>query len=259
MKYDRNISLRWLCLLSIVFKLVGVFTTELLRVLIADPHTPTRASLRRVLNEDARLCVCAEICNAAEAVAAAMRERPDICLLDVKLPGGGLSAAWEIGARLPRAKLVMLTMSAEDGDLFAAFRAGAEGYLLKTLGFDRLPDLLAGVCAGKAAVDPTFVARLLRHFRTREPRWRRPVGPAWAGSRTSRPDFGPDSHLTSREWEVLELLSEGLSTADIARSLTISCSSVRVHIVAIVRKLGVPDRAAAVATLRQPEPGRSDT
>lgn len=237
-----------------------MFTTRILRVLIADGHAPTRVSLRRVLNEDTRFQVCAEIGNAAGAVAAAVRERPDVCVLDVKLPGGGLSVAWEISARLPFAKLVMLTVSAEDGDLFAALHAGAEGYLLKTGEFDRLPDLLAGVCAGEAAVDPVFVARMARHFRTREPRWRRSVGRASAGPHSSGLDSGPPAaRLTSREWEVLELLSEGLSTADIARSLVIGGSSVRVHIAAIVRKLGVPDRAAAVEILRRPELDRSDT
>ena len=234
-------------------------TTTTLRILIADGHAPTLAWLRRVFDDDGRFEVCADIGNAAGAVAAAVREDPDVCVLDVKLPGGGLPAAWEISARLPRAKLVMLTEFADDSDLFAAIRAGAEGYLLKTPRAARLPDLIAGVCAGEAAVDPAFVGRLLRHLRTREPRWRQPVGRALAGPGPSGRDGGPsDSHLTSREWEVLELLSEGLSTADIAHSMMISSSAVRVHIAAVVRKLGVPDRAAAVQTLQRTEPERSD-
>lgn len=228
-------------------------------MLIADGHEATRASLRRVLAGDARFEVCAESGNAAGAIAAAVRERPDICVLDVELPGSGLSAAWEIRARLPRTKLVMLAVSDADGYLFAALRAGAEGYLLKTAEFSRLPGLLAGVCAGEAAIDPAFVARLLRYFRAREPRWRRPVGAAAAGPRSKGSDFSPlDAHLTSREWEVLQLLSEGLSTAQIGGSLTITPSAVRAHIAAIVRKLGVPDRAAAVEILRRHGPDRSD-
>jgi DNA-binding NarL/FixJ family response regulator len=211
-------------------------TTKAISVLIADGHAPTRASLCRVLSAAPRFEICAETGDAASAVAAAVRGRPDLCVLDVNLPGGGVAAAREIGSRLPRAKFVMLTRSAGDGDLFAALRAGAEGYLLKRPEFDHLPDVLAGVCAGDAAVDPVFVARLLRYYRTREPRWRRPVAMAAADP----------PHLTSREWEVLELLSEGLSTADIARSLIITSSAVRVHIAAVVRKLGVADRAAAV-------------
>jgi two-component system, NarL family, nitrate/nitrite response regulator NarL len=229
-----------------------MFTTRTLRVLIAEGQAPARASLRRALTADARFQICAEIDNAAGAVAAAVRERPDVCVLDVQLPGSGLSVAWEISARLPRTKIVMLTTSDDDCELFAALRAGAEGYLLKTAEFDHMPGLLAGVCAGEA--------RLLRHFRTREPRWRRPVGLSPAGSQADGFDSGsPNPHLTSREWEVLHLLSEGMSTAQISRNLMISSSAVRVHITAIVRKLGVPDRAAAVQVLRRPEPDRSDT
>ena len=91
-----------------------------LRVLIADDHVPTRDDVRRALEADGRFVVCAAVGNAAAAVQAAVRERPDICLLDIRMPGRGLAAAWEIAGRLPQAKLVMLTVSDEDSDLFAA-------------------------------------------------------------------------------------------------------------------------------------------
>jgi len=216
---------------------------RLVRVLIADDHAPTRADVRRVLDADERFEICADMADAAGAVQAAVRERPDVCLLDVRMPGGGLSAAWEIAARLPRTKIVMLTVSGEDADLFAALRAGAEGYLLKTMSFTRLPDALDGVCSGEAAIPPMLVARLLRRFRTREPRCRRPL------------DHGSAERLTSREWEVLELLAQRRSTAEIASGLVITASAVRAHITAIVRKLNVSDRAAASDLFRQ----RSDT
>src|ERR1035441_5088948 len=132
---------------------------RLLRILIADDHAPTRADVRRALVADERFEICADMADAAGAVQAAVRERPDVCLLDVRMPGGGLSAAWEIAARLPRTKIVMLTVSGEDADLFAALRAGAEGYLLKTMNFAWLPDALAGVCSGAAAIPPKLVAR----------------------------------------------------------------------------------------------------
>jgi DNA-binding NarL/FixJ family response regulator len=213
------------------------------RVLIADDHAPTRADVRRALDADDRFEICADAADAAGAVQAAVRERPDLCLLDVRMPGGGLSAAWEIAARLPRTKIVMLTVSGEEADLFAALRAGAEGYLLKTMDFAGLPDALHGVCSGEAAIPPVLVARVLKRFRTREPRWRQPL------------DHRSAERLTSREWEVLELLAQGRSTAEIAGGLVITASAVRAHITAVVRKLNVPDRAAAIDLFRE----RSDT
>lgn len=222
-----------------------------IRVLIADGDTPTRDELRRAIKKDDGFEICAEAADAAGAVSAALRRRPDVCVLDVRLPGGGVAVTWEIGGRLPQAKVIMLTESAEDGELIAALRAGAEGYLLKTADFANLPAALFRVWAGEAAVDPAFVARLLRHFRLREPRWRHPVGAAArARPQQETSAVARDARLTSREWEVLDLLAHGLSTADISRELTISAGAVRVHIAAIVRKLGVPDRAAAVQVLR---------
>ena len=206
-----------------------------LRVLIADDHAPTRDDVRRALEADGRLEVCASVGHAAAAVQAAVRERPDVCLLDVRMPGGGVAAAWEIAGRLPQAKLVMLTVSDDDEDLFGALRAGAAGYLPKTMNFTRLPDALCGACSGEAAMSPAHVARVLQAFRGREPRWRR------LAARTR-----PERRLTSREWEVLELLAQGQSTAQIATRLVLSPSAVRVHIAAIVHKLDAADRADAI-------------
>jgi DNA-binding NarL/FixJ family response regulator len=211
-----------------------------LRVLIADDHAPTRDDVRRALEGDARFEVCAEAADAAWAVQAALRERPDVCLIDLQMPGGGLAMVWEIRARLPKTKIVILTVSDDEADLFGAIRAGVDGYLLKTMNLDRLPDALNGVCSGEAAMPRTLVARVLEHFRGREPRWRQPV----AG--------GPTKRLTSREWEVLDFLAQGRSTAEIAGRLVLSSSAVRVHITSIVRKLGVPDRAAAVELFHRP-------
>lgn len=225
-----------------------------IRVLIADGRASALASLRGAIEKDSSFVICAEAADAAGTVSAALRRQPDICVLDAQLPGGGVSATWEIGARLPRAKLVMLTASREDGDLFAALRAGADGYLLKTADFANIPAALHSVRAGEAVVDPAFVTQLLRHFRIREPRWRRPVDTGPQPLQPPRPpDAVSDARLTSREWEVLDLLSRGLSTAEISRDLMISPSAVRVHIAAVVRKLGVPDRAAAVQALRGPD------
>jgi DNA-binding NarL/FixJ family response regulator len=204
------------------------------RVLIADDHAPTRGDLREVLEEDGRFEVCAEAANAPAAVDAALRERPDLCILDIKMPGRGVAAAWEITARLPGTKIVMFTVSDEDGDLFAALRAGAAGYLLKGTDPERLPHALQDVVEGHAALPRALVSRLMSEFRDRGPRRRAVVGP----------ETGPQ--LTSREWQVLDYLRQGLATGDIARRLYVSPATVRSHVAAVLRKLRVPDRQAAV-------------
>jgi DNA-binding NarL/FixJ family response regulator len=212
------------------------------RVLIADDHAPTRSDVRQAIEADSRFRVCAEAADAAGAVQACLRERPDLCVLDVKMPGSGVAATWEITARLPGIRVVMLTVSADDADLFGAIRAGADGYLLKTMDLARLPDALDGVASGQAAIPPALVSRLLARFRGREARRRQPMS------------SGPAERLTSREWEVLELLAQQCTTNDIARRLVISASAVRVHIAAIVRKLDVADRTAAAAMFRDRTP-----
>jgi DNA-binding NarL/FixJ family response regulator len=203
-------------------------------VLIADDHAPTRADIAAALEEDGRFRVCAAVSDAPAAVESAVRLRPGLCLLDIRMPGGGIAAAWEITARLPETKVVMLTVSRDDDDLFAALRAGASGYLLKDLEPDRLPDALEEVLTGDAAIPGALVARLVSEFRERGPRRRAVVTGA------------PEGHLTSREWEVLELLRERRSTSEIAERLFVSQATVRSHVAAILRKLRVPDREAAV-------------
>jgi DNA-binding NarL/FixJ family response regulator len=209
-----------------------------LRVLIADDHAPTRDDVRRALTEG-DLVVCAEAADAARAVQQALETRPDICLLDLRMPGGGVAAAWEIAARLPTTKIVMFTVSAEDADLFSALRAGAVGYLVKDIDLRLLPAALTDVAAGKAAIPPALVTRMVKQFHTNEPRFR---------TTTVETDTGP--RLTSREWDVLAGLAEGLSTRDIGRRLQLKPSGVRAHISAIVQKLGVENRQGAVEFFR---------
>jgi len=204
------------------------------RVLLADDHPPTRADVREWLEADGRFEVVAEVADAPQAIESALQERPDLCLLDVRMPGTGAAAAWEIHARLPEAKIVMLTVSDDDDDLFAALRAGASGYLLKDIDPERLPHALDDVMSGRAAMPRDLVSRLIGEFRDRGPRRRAAVS---AGSGTE---------LTSREWQVLDLMRQGLSTAEIGRRLFLSQTTVRTHIAAVVKKLGVDSREAAV-------------
>ena len=209
------------------------------RVLLADDHVHTRADIRDTLEADGRFVVCAQAADAPGAVEAALRERPDVCLLDIHMPGSGIAAIWEITARLPQTKVVMLTVSREEGDIFAALRAGAVGYLLKDMNPARLPHALLDVVSGEAAIPREIVIRILAEFRDRSPR-RRAAAPTEDGAA-----------LTSREWQVLELMRLNLGTADIARRLFLSQATVRSHIAAIVRKLRVPDREAAIRLFEQ--------
>jgi DNA-binding NarL/FixJ family response regulator len=209
------------------------------RVLIADDHPPTRAGVRLAL-ERASFTICAEAWTADGAVEGALRERPDICLLDIHMPGNGIAAAVKIASAVPTTSIVMLTVSHEDEDLFAALRAGAVGYLLKTTDPERLPYALEGVMKGEAALPRSLVPRILAEFRN--------------GSRRRRPAIGPGAgDLTDREWEVLELLGEGLTTADIAKRLFISQATVRTHVASTLHKLRAPNRKAAVALLKDLE------
>lgn len=202
------------------------------RVLIADDHPPMRFGIRLAL-EDAGLVVCAEASTAEEAVAQALRTRPDVCLLDISMPGGGIAAAQAITRELSETIVVMLTVSDDDGDLFDSLRAGASGYLLKDTPPTRLPYVIYDVLAGKAVIPRRFVGSLITEFRRRD-QMRRQV---------------PQNHLarlSSREWEVLELLGEGATTSQMADRLFISPGTVRSHISMIVKKLHVDDRASAV-------------
>lgn len=204
------------------------------RVLVADDHSPTREDVRAAVDADPRFKVVALAGDAADAVSAALRERPDVALLDMRMPGSGAAAAWEITARLPGTRAVMLTVSRSDDDLFAALRAGASGYLLKDMPFEDIGDELAGVLEGRTALPPELVTRLVDEFRDSAPRRRALLGQAGGVA------------LTSREWQVLDLLRQGLATGEIARRLFVSPATVRSHVAAVLRKLRVPDRDAAI-------------
>ena len=205
------------------------------RVVIADDHAPTRAGVRDVLQQ-AGFVVCGEASDGPGAVEAALRERPDAVLLDVHMPGGGgIDAAEQISMRLPGTALAMLTVSSDEEDLFAAIQAGAVGYLLKDVDPQRLPFALDGVLAGEAAIPRPLVGRIVAELGERR---RRRVPLARGGA-----------ELTPREWETIELLHGGASTAQVAERLGVSQVTVRRHVSTVLRKLRVPDRSGAFALL----------
>ena len=213
------------------------------RVLIAADHVPTRTGLRLALEPGA---LCTEASDSASAVSAAVRDRPDVCLLDFAAPGSGLHAVSEIVARAPGVPCIVLTHRTAEDEFLAAMRAGASGYLSDAVDPTRLPFVIAGVVRGEAAVPRHFVARLIAELRGR--------------ARTRRTLYlSPERsvELTSREWETIELLRQGLTTREIAVQLGISQVTVRRHLSSAYAKLGVASRAAAVDLLdaleRMPE------
>jgi DNA-binding NarL/FixJ family response regulator len=205
---------------------------------VADDHPPTRAAVRDAI-ERGGFRVCGEAHDAESAIAAVRETNPDVALLDIRMPGSGIVAAATIAANQTKTSIVMLTVSQDDDDLFGALRSGASGYLLKGMAPTELPVALERVMAGEAVLAGTLVARLVAEFRSRDRRHFF-VG---TGHRAGR--------LTEREWEILERIEEGLTTAEIAERLYIAKVTVRSHAGAILHKLQVPDREAAVRLLRQ--------
>jgi DNA-binding NarL/FixJ family response regulator len=209
-----------------------VTNAQPIRVLLADDHAPTRAQLREAIERDDRFAVVAEVSDGSAAVQAVVRERPALCVLQAEMAGiGGVAVTREITARVPTTKVVILTVSADDDELFDALRAGAVGYLLRDTNAGRLPHALHDAVEGRAAIPRFLVTRLVAEFRDHGPRRRAVLA-------------DPGYDLTSREWEVLELLRRGDSTADIAARLFVSPATVRTHVAAVLHKLNVPSREA---------------
>jgi len=203
-------------------------------VLIAAEQLPTRVGLRLALEPEAR---CTEAADAQSAVEAAVRERPDVCLLGLDGAGQALRVANEISSRVPSAAVILLTSRLDEEEFMAAVRAGASGYLTHSLDPARLPHVVRGALRGEPAVPRRFVSRLLDELRTRERR--RSVALVGKGRVA----------LTAREWEVVELLLRSATTIEIAMELGIAPVTVRRHLGSVERKFGVTTRAEVVDLL----------
>jgi DNA-binding NarL/FixJ family response regulator len=205
------------------------------RVLVAAADVLTGAGLRVALL-DGGFEVVGEAHDADGAAAAAVRARPDLVLVTTDLPGDGLRAARAISSLHPGVRVVVLTSRPSGDELVEAVLAGASGYLASEGGQGRLAHALRGVLDGEVALPRRLTERLLEELRGRRSRR------AALDARASRP-------LTDREWEVLELLTAGASTGEIAHRLSVSDVTVRRHASSAAAKLGVPDRASAVRLL----------
>lgn len=209
--------------------------TRRLRVLIADDHAPFRAGVRDAL-EARGFEVVADAADAQTAIDGALRERPDICLIDLDMPGSGLSAIAPIVKRVPQTLVIVLTVSDRTGDLRTAIAHGASGYLLKGMSGTELATVLGAAYRGKSAVSTAVIPQLVAELRRVS--GRRLVLPTGAIS------------LTDREWEVAELLRDGLPSKAIAVQLGLSPITARKHVASLVKKLGARDRKTAVQTLQ---------
>jgi DNA-binding NarL/FixJ family response regulator len=206
-----------------------------IRVVLADDHAHVRSQVREAL-EAGGCVVLADGATADDAVLLAREHRPDVALLDIHMPGNGIHAARRITREVPGTVVVMLTQSEEDEDLFDSLRAGASGYLLKSGDPRSLPNALRAVLAGEAALPRALVGRVVDEFR--RPRSRLPRRSAAA------------ARLSEREWEVMELLQQGLTTDEVAQRLYLSPTTVRVHVSTVLRKLRVKDRKSAFSLLK---------
>jgi len=206
---------------------------EKLRVMVVDDHALFRRGLEMVLAGEPDMELVGEASDGAEAVQRAQELMPDVVLMDVRMPKrSGIEATREIKDLLPHCKIVMLTISDEEADLYDAIKAGASGYLLKEIPIEEVADAIRSVWAGQSRISPSMASKLLNEF-------------AQVSREGGRPQV-PGPRLTERELEVLRLVAQGLANRDIARQLYISENTVKNHIRNILEKLHLHSRMEAV-------------
>ena len=212
--------------------------TEPVRVVIIDDHPLFREGVAATLVSQGDLEVVGEGASAADALALATSLLPDLILLDLNLPGGGLSAARQVASACPVTKIVMLTFSEEESDVLASLKAGARGYILKGVSGQELRRIVRGVQSGEIYITPTLAAGVLMEM---------------AG--TERPSQNPLNDLTPRERQILEGVATGHSNKEIGRDLDISEKTVKHYMTNVLQKLQVRNRVEA-ALLAQRESQR---
>ena len=205
--------------------------TQAIRLVVIDDHPLFREGVTRSLTEIGGFEVVGEGSSAEDALRLAAEEAPDIILLDISLPGGGLNAIAPILGHRPSQKIVMLTVSEDSEDLAAALNSGAQGYVLKGVGSRTLAEILRSVAAGERYVSPTLSARLLSAL-------------------SNASQASPLAELSPREREILVLVAGGLSNKRIGLKLNLHEKTIKHHMSRILATLKVSNRTEAAMVLR---------
>lgn len=206
-----------------------------IKVLIADDHPIFREGLARSLDDNASFRVVGQAGSAAEAVDLSRRAAPDVVLLDISMPGGGLAALREIGDLDPAPGVAMLTASEDDQDVMEALKAGAKGYILKGIGSRELAQVVGDIAAGRTYLSPSLAMKVLSAMRKPAP-----VQPA-----------SPIDELTRREEDILRRVAEGMSNKEVARELDLQEKTVKHYMTSILQKLQARNRVEAALMARE--------
>jgi two-component system, NarL family, response regulator DevR len=203
-----------------------------IRVLLADDHEVVRLGLKALLQQHPSLHVVAEASSGEEAVEQALAHRPDVVVMDIRMPGiSGVDACRQIVQQLPGTRVVMLTTFAEDELLFSAIRAGASGYVLKRIGSDDLVRTIERVARGESAIDPALTATVFKEVIQSE----------------KSKEAAIFADLSSQELRVLALIADGLTNREIAGRLFLGEGTVRNYVSSLLSKLDLSNRAEAAA------------
>jgi DNA-binding NarL/FixJ family response regulator len=210
---------------------------EPIRTMIVDDHALFRRGLEMVLEGEPDIDLVGQASDGAEAVEKAAESLPDIVLMDIRMPrSNGIEACRAMKEAAPSAKIVILTISDEEEDLFEAIRAGASGYLLKDIPLDEVADTVRAVHGGQSLINPSMARKLLTEFATLARR----------DDEEARAQEVPAPRLTEREMQVLKLVARGMNNRDIAKELFISENTVKNHVRNILEKLQIHSRMEAV-------------
>lgn len=217
-----------------------------IRLLVVDDHSLFRRGLMALLSQDARFTVTCEAGDVGEALRCVQRQRPDLILLDNHLPGVlGVDAIPSLREAAPGTRILMLTVSENEADLVAALKAGADGYLLKTVESHHLCEAIFKVMDGESVVSPEMTTKLVAALRA-QPASNGDVADTPAVAAAAHADVDAElASLSAREREILDLIARGDSNKHIARKLDIAETTVKIHVQHILRKLHITSRVQA--------------